>query len=187
MMDHDFNEVAISSHLKRHWGWLLALGILFIVLGMLALGMLVSVTLASMIMMGIILVIAGVSQLVNAFKYKSWKGFFGHILIALLYLVGGVLVIYDPVLASTLITAMLAWILIVIGITRLVMAFTLRQTRGWMWIVLAGIASIVMGVIILSNWPISGLWVIGLFIAIELLMSGWSYVFLALGLRSLVH
>ena len=174
-----------SGNFKRHWGWLLALGIFFIVLGMLALGMLVSVTLASILIIGAILIAAGVGQLIDAFKCKGWKALTWHILIALLYIWAGVLIIYDPIMASTIITAMLAWLLIAIGFIRFMMAFTLKQTSGWFWLILAGIASILMGIIILSNWPISGLWVIGLLIAIELLISGWSYIFFAFAIKTM--
>ncbi|STX50890.1 HdeD protein [Legionella busanensis] len=182
-MDNNSNNILIPASLKRHWGWLLGLGILFIILGTLALGTLVAVTLASIILIGAILVIAGVIQLIDAFKCKGWKAVTWHILIALLYIWAGILIIYDPILASTLITAFLAWLLIAIGFIRFMMAFTLKKTKGWFWLILAGIASIIMGVIILSSWPVSGLWVIGLLIAIEILVSGWSYVFLALALR----
>jgi uncharacterized membrane protein HdeD (DUF308 family) len=182
-MDNSNNELMIPAGLKRHWGWLLALGILFIILGTLALGMLAIVTLASILVIGAIVLIAGIVQLIDAFKCRGWKAITWHVLIALLYIWAGILIIYDPILASTIITALLAWLLIAIGFIRFMMAFTLKKTKGWYWLILAGIASIIMGVIILSSWPISGLWVIGLLIAIEILISGWSYVFLAVALR----
>ncbi|STX28407.1 HdeD protein [Legionella beliardensis] len=183
MDNNTSNKLAIPASLRRHWGWLLGLGILFIVLGALALGMLVSVTLASILVIGVLLIIAGAGQLIDAFKCKGWKAILWHVLIALLYIWAGALIIYDPVLASAILTAMLAWLLIAIGFIRFVMAFTLKQNKGSFWLILAGLASIIMGVIILSSWPVSGLWVIGLLIAIELLISGWSYVFFALALR----
>ncbi|MGQ3888636.1 HdeD family acid-resistance protein [Legionella sp. CNM-1927-20] len=182
-MDNTNNELIIPAGLKRHWGWLLALGILFIILGTVALGMLVAVTLASILVIGAILLIAGIVQLVDAFKCKGWKAVIWHILIALLYILAGVLIIYDPILASTILTAILAWLLIFIGLIRFMMAFMLKKAKGWFWLILAGIASVIMGVIILISWPVSGLWVIGLLIAIEILISGWSYLFLALALR----
>ena len=119
----------------------------------------------------------------NLFKIKQWKGAIHHALIAILYIVGGCLVIYDPVLASAVITALLAWILIVIGITRLWMASTLRHSSGWGWLLFAGIMSIVLGSLILLQWPMSALWLIGLFIAIELMINGWSYIFIAIAIR----
>ena len=173
----------IPPELKRSWAWLLALGILFVILGCIGLGMVVGLTLASMLFLGVLLISAGLAQIVDVFKSKHWKGAIWHAIIALLYLIGGGVVIYDPLLASTIVTALLAWIFIVIGITRLSMAAVLRRSKGWVWLVIAGIAAIVLGVLILLQWPYSGLWVLGLFIAIEILVNGWTYIFLALSLR----
>ncbi|MGQ3890523.1 HdeD family acid-resistance protein [Legionella sp. CNM-4043-24] len=172
------------ANLKRSWTWLLGLGILFVILGGIGMGMVVGLTLVSVMFLGVLLVIAGVSQLFDLSQCKEWKAMIWHALIALLYIVAGGLVIYDPILASTMITAMIAWVLIIIGVARLMMAFSLRHVGGWFWLLLAGLTAIVLGIIILAHWPWSGLWVIGLFIAIELLVDGWTYIFLAFAMRN---
>lgn len=173
----------VPTELKRNWGWLLGLGILFVILGCIGLGTVVGLTIASMLFLGILLLIAGVFQIIDVFKSKQWQGAIWHALIALLYLFGGGIVIYDPILASTLITVLLAWVLIIIGIVRFIMASAIRQDKGWGWLVFAGLISIILGILILLQWPYSGLWVIGLFIAIELLVNGWTYIFLAFAIR----
>ncbi len=174
----------IVGELKRNWGWILGLGILFLLLGLIGLGMVVGLTLVSMFFFGALLIIAGLSHIVDVFKHKEWKGIIWQALIAVLYIAAGCIVFYDPFLASTLITAILASVLIVIGFTRMIMAFALKDSSGWGWLLLAGITAIILGVLILAQWPISGLWVIGLFIAIEMIVTGWTYIFIALSLRS---
>jgi len=171
------------KELTRNWGYLFALGILFIFLGICGLSMVVGLTLVSILFLGVLFLVAGIAQLIDVFKSTEWRAVLWHALIAILYLLGGLLVIKDPVLASALITAMLAWILIIIGATRFIMAFILRHTSEWGFLLLAGITSLILGILILIQWPLSGLWVIGLFIAIELMMNGWSYIFIALSLR----
>ena len=173
----------VPPELHRNWGWLLGLGILFILMGTIGLGMVVGLTLASMFFLGVLLIIAGISQIIDTFKCKKWRGAVLHALIAILYIFGGCIVIYDPLLASSLITAAIAGVLIVIGATRLIMASMLRDAKGWGWMFLAGLAALVLGILILMQWPVSGLWFIGLFIAIELLITGWTYVFLAFAMR----
>jgi len=91
--------------------------------------------------------------------------------------------IIDPVLASSVLTLMLAGILIAVGVFRAIMAFQLRPVNGWFWPLLSGLISILLGAMIIAHWPLSGLWVIGLFVAIELIFNGWSYVFIALAAR----
>lgn len=169
--------------LQRNWGWLLGLGILFVVLGFIGLGMTVGITLLSMFFLGVIFIVAGVAQIIDVFKCHHWRGIVGHALIAILYIMGGGLVIYDPFLASALITGLLAWVLIIIGITRLIMAIVLRHSAGWGWLLFAGLTAIVLGILILVHWPYSAMWIIGMFISIELIVDGWTYIFLALGMR----
>lgn len=169
--------------LNRNWGWILGFGILSLILGCVGLGMSVGLTLVSMYFFSFLLLIAGITHIVDVFKNKEWRGITWHAFIAVLYMAGAGVVMYDPFLASTLITGMLAGILIVIGLMRLMMAITLRHDTGWGWLVLAGVCALVLGILILAQWPISGLWVIGMFIAIELIVTGWTYIFIALALK----
>lgn len=178
-------QEVMSSAFKRSWGWLFVLGIFFILMGSIGLGMVVGVTLASMFFLGILLLIAGISQILDVFKSRRWKGVFMHALIAILYVIGGGLVLYDPFLASSLITAALGGVLIVIGLMRIIMSALFRKVKGWFWLLLAGIAALVLGILILTQWPLSGLWFIGLLISIELLICGWTYVFFAFSLREI--
>src|SRR4051812_8197209 len=104
------------SGLKRNWSWVLGLGILFLLLGCIGLGMVVGLTLVSMFFFGALLIISGLTHIVDVFKNKKWKGMIWQALIAVLYIAGGCIVLYDPFAASTLITAILAGVLIVIGI-----------------------------------------------------------------------
>jgi uncharacterized membrane protein HdeD (DUF308 family) len=174
---------ALFGELEKNWGWLLAFGILSVVLGTVGLGMTFGLTLASVLFFGVLLVVGGVAQLVDAFKCRGWKSTLWHVLIALLYVAGGVVIVVDPVLASATLTLVLAWILIAVGIMRGIIAVQLRPASGWVWPLISGIVSIALGAMIIAAWPLSGLWVIGLFVAIELILNGWSYVFVALAAR----
>jgi len=182
-MTDNIEMTPVQEALKRSWGWLLGLGILFLILGFVGLGMMVGVTLVSVLFLGVLLIIGGFSQFIDVFKSKDWPAAFWHAVIAVLYIIGGGVIIYDPFLASTVITAFIASILIVIGVVRLIMAITLRHTKGWGWLLFAGLIAIFLGVLILAQWPWSGLWVIGMFISIELLVNGWTYIFMALAIR----
>jgi uncharacterized membrane protein HdeD (DUF308 family) len=173
----------VFGGLKRKWGWLLALGILLIVLGTLGLWMSFAMTLATVMMFGALLTFGGVFQLLNAFQLKGWKSVLWHVLIALLYIAAGIVIFTDPVFASLGLTMALAWILIAVGLLRILMAFQLRPVSGWVWPLVSGLISILLGAMILAQWPTSGFWVIGLFVAIEMVVNGWSSVFVALAAR----
>lgn len=169
---------------QKNWGWLLLLGIIFIVLGTIGLGMLFAVTMASVIFFGVLLLLGGGAQFVDAFKCKGWKSIVWHVLMAVLYVVAGVAVIADPVLASAVFTLILAGTIAGAGIVRVIMALQHRDSKGWVWLLASGIVSIVLGLMIFAQWPVSGLWIIGLFVAIEMIINGWSYIFLALAARN---
>lgn len=175
---------AFSAEVQKHWGWLLALGIISILLGTLGFYMTFALTLASVLLFGVLILVAGLFQLVHAFTCKGWKSVLWHVLIALLYIAAGVDIIMDPARASVILTLVLAGILIAVGLVRIIMAFQLRPAAaGWFWVALSGLVSIVLGGMILGQWPESGMWVIGLFVAIELIFNGWSYLFMALDAR----
>jgi uncharacterized membrane protein HdeD (DUF308 family) len=181
-------QTSASQHplfgdLSRNWGWLLAFGVLSIILGTIGLGMTFGLTLVSVVFFGVLLILGGTFQLVDAFKCKGWKGTLWHILIALLYIAGGLLIVVDPLLASATLTLALAGILIAVGLTRVIMAVQHRVHKGWIWLLLSGLVSIALGAMIIAKWPMSGMWVIGLFVAIELIFNGWAYLFIALAAR----
>ena len=174
----------IFGELKANWGWLMAVGILFIVLGVIGLGMTTALTLASVLIFGVFMFIGGVVQLVDAFKCSGWKSVMWHVIIALLYISSGILIFNRPLLASTTLTAMLAFAIVAIGVFRIVIAIQMQGEQGRGWLFFAGIISVLLGILILARWPESSLWIIGLFIAIEMISHGWSYVMLAIAAKN---
>jgi len=171
--------------LKDNWGWLLALGIVLMVLGTIGLGMTFALTLASIVFFGVLFLIGGGIQLVHAFKCRGWKSILWHVVIALLYIVAGAVVVMHPWLGASVLTLVVAWSFIAIGILRIMIAIQNRAVKYWIWSLIGGILAVIIGIMIIAQWPASGLWVIGLFLAIELIISGWSYIFLALAVRGI--
>jgi len=181
---------------------LLALGILMTALGVIGLGMGTLLTLVSVLWFGVLVIVAGVSQVFDAFHHKGWKGLVWHLLIGLVYIVAGIALVTTPVAAAFWLTLILAIALVVTGAVRMVMAFQLRH-RGsvWLWVLLSGLVSIVLGVLIYGmmspptpealatpeaqlEWVNSWGWVIGLFVAVELIMEGVALISIALASKS---
>ncbi|SEQ90948.1 Uncharacterized membrane protein HdeD, DUF308 family [Nitrosomonas sp. Nm51] len=176
---------AVFGDLRKSWGWLLALGILFIILGTVALGMSVALTIATVLLFGILLLAGGVFQIIDAFKCKGWKSISLHVLIALLYIVTGAILITEPMAGSLMLTAMLGGAFIAIGILRIVIGFQLKNAGvGWGWVIFSGVVSLILGGLIFFQWPASALWIIGLLVAIEMIFHGWSYVMIAIAVKS---
>jgi uncharacterized membrane protein HdeD (DUF308 family) len=174
----------LLGDLQHKWGWLLALGILFVVLGTIGLGMTFALTMASMLFFGFLMLFGGAFQFMHSFQCKGWKSIALHILVAGAYLFGGIVIITNPMLASMLITGILGTIFLVVGSMRVVMAVQLRSVKGWWLPLITGIATLIFGAMILTSWPMSGLWIIGLLIAIDLIIHGWGFVALALTVKN---
>jgi uncharacterized membrane protein HdeD (DUF308 family) len=158
------------------------MGVALMILGAVAVGASFITTLATVLVFGILVLLGGLFQLVTAFWGRSWRGFFLHLLAGVLYLVVGVFMIDNPVEKVGL-TLLVAAGLLVGGIFRTVLSLV-ERFDGWGWALLNGVVSLLLGAAIWRQWPLSGLEIIGLFIGIEMLFSGLSWVMLGLAVRS---
>ena len=174
----------VFGELKKNWAWMLSLGIVMVILGVIGLGMTVLFNEIVVMYFGFLLLFGSGVQLMQAFRAEAWTGRVWHVLIALVYIVGGIIAVTEPVIAGMTLALLIAWTLIVIGLLRLFMALQMRGAAGWLWTLLGGVLSVVLGVMIINEWPQSGLWVIGLFVAIEILFAGWSQIMIALAARN---
>ena len=174
----------VFGELKKHWAWMLSLGIVMVILGVIGLGMTVLFNEIVVMYFGFLLLFGSGVQLMQAFRAEAWKGRVWRVLIALVYIVGGIIAVTEPVIAGMTLALLIAWTLIVIGVLRLFMALQMRGAAGWLWTLLGGVLSVVLGVMIINEWPQSGLWVIGLFVAIEILFAGWSQIMIALAAKN---
>jgi len=138
-------------------------------------------------MLGAFLIIGGGLQFAHAMKSQGWKSVGIQVALAVLYIAAGVFTWAYPIPALEAITLWLAAIFFITGFLRLVSAFQHRHFREWFWLVLSSAISILMGVLIMNGYPASSLWLPGLLIAIELLLQGWSLLFLGLAARNFVN
>jgi|HubBroStandDraft_3_1064219.scaffolds.fasta_scaffold39321_1 uncharacterized membrane protein HdeD (DUF308 family) len=170
------------EELHRNWGWLLALGIIEVLLGAIGLAVVGLVTLASVLFVGWLLIASGVLHLIRAFRTRGWEGVALHILIGILQGVVGVLLLLNPAVGAASLTLLMAALFIVSGLFRIVFALSVR-IHGWGWQVLAGLVAFALGLLISAGWPATSVWVIGTFVSIDLIFAGWSFVMIALAVR----
>jgi len=166
-------------------GALIGLGILFIILGMIGIAGQVLFSFVTINVLGIFLFAGGVLQGIHAFKSTGWKSVTVQLIFAVLYIAAALYVWAFPIPALEAITLWLAAIFFVTGVLRLISAFQHRQFNEWIWLALSAAISILMAVLIMNNFPAASLWLPGLLIAIELLLQGWSLLFLGFAARSL--
>jgi uncharacterized membrane protein HdeD (DUF308 family) len=173
-----------NAHEFRHLrGWLLTWGIISIVAGMAAITYSVIATLVSVIYLGWLMIFVGVLEFVYAIRHRERGHLTLYLLEALLALVLGILLMYSPVRGAIVLTMLLAAYFFVSGIFRVGAALAWRLPH-WGWLLVSGIINIGLGIIVWAGWPGTGLWVLGLFLGINLLFSGWARVMLALAMKS---
>jgi uncharacterized membrane protein HdeD (DUF308 family) len=172
--------------LRDQWWCFLLLGIALVVLGSLCIIDPFVPSLASVIFLGFVLMAGGIVQIVSAFWAGKWSGMLIHILIGVLYAVVGYMIVDAPVINMVLITKFIAIFLIVSGAFRIISALVVRF-QDWGWALLNGGVTLLLGIIINRQLPEAALWVIGLFIGIELVLNGWAWVMLAFGLRAVAR
>ena len=182
---HDLQvAVAASPDIVSHWGWFLALGLVLLVLGVIAVGRSVSATVVSMMFFGWVLLIACIAEIISAVMAGGWSYFFPHLLSAILFGVAGIFLIRKPVMGAEVATLFMAMFFLVGGLFELISVLSLSPP-DWGWHVLSGAVSIILGILILANWPAVGLWVIGLYVGVSLFFAGVAWSALAIDLRRL--
>ena len=176
-------DIQFSHDLVQYWGWFLAFGIGLLILGVAAVARSVTATVASMLFFGWLLVLAAAIEVAQAVLVGHWAGFFQHLLAAILFGVVGFLLVMRPVISAEVLTLVMAMFFLVAGLFQLVGSVSVGLP-GWGWYALDGVITFVLGVLVLAQWPASGLWVIGLFIGIDLIFYGWAWIAVALRLRA---
>jgi len=169
--------------LRARSGWIIALGVIFVIAGLIALGSVVLATAASVLVVGIMMLIAGIAEVIHAFQVRTWGRFVLWVLLGILYIVAGFVTFENPVLAAEVLTLLLGISLVASGITRIVLALAMRGPMPWGWVLLSGAITLLLGLVILAHWPVSSLYVLGLFLGIDLLFAGAGWIGLGLGLR----
>jgi len=170
------SDTALRPALSEKWGWFVALGVAMIMAGGIAFGNVMAATVASVYTVGIVMLLGGMLHLGQAFRVKKWESVFYWILSGACYTVAGVFAFLNPLLASAVLTFLMAMALIVAGAFRMWTAFKLRPLNGWGWIALGGLVTLVAGLVIAAGWPVNSLWILGLFLAIDLVMQGLALI-----------
>ncbi|MCS6865252.1 MAG: HdeD family acid-resistance protein [Gemmataceae bacterium] len=157
--------------LRRSWGWFVALGVLLILLGFMGLVFVGIATLVTVLMIGWLFLVAGVAEVVLALLRQGWSGFWLDLLSGLVTAVVGLLLVLRPETGASVLTVVIGVIFLVGGVFRLATGVIAKNPYAG-WFLLQGILALLLGLLILIEWPVSSAWVIGTLICIDLLFNG---------------
>lgn len=179
-MENQFGRI---EEVKANWKWFLALGVFLLILGASIITSSFYATLFSIVLLGGFLFAAGIVQIIQAFLAKKWNGLFLSLFVGLLYMVTGFLLLSKPAVSAINLTLWIAAFCFIAGLVKMLTALLIRF-KQWEWVFFNGLVTFLLGAMIYADWPLSGLWVIGLFIGVDLILSGWSWILLSLTARS---
>lgn len=170
------------EHLRDHWWWFLVLGIVLMLSGGAALGYPLIASVAAVTVLGVSLMISGVSTIVTSFWAGQWSAMLLKLLTGIFYAVIGFMIMDTPVASTVSLTLVVAIMFIILGIMRSVAALVIRFPQ-WGWSLLSSVLTTLIGIVIYKNLPETALWAIGTLIGINLIFDGWFWVMLAIAIR----
>lgn len=160
-----------QNAINRYKIWSIALGTGLIILGLFAIAIAGFSTLISVAFLGLVLAIRGIVDVVHAVGSHNDKGFWWRLFSGTLSIVVGTLLISRPVVGVLSLTFLISVFLITSGLFKTIAA-PVEQSDQWGWLMFGGIVSLVLGFIVLSGWPVSAIWFIGLMVGTEILLQG---------------
>ena len=182
-MEIDANSTLVQE-LRGNSGWVIALGGALMVLGLLAVGSPLVSGIAIAWSVGFLMLISGVTRIVFAFRAHKWGLGLLCVVLGALGIAAGLVTIAHPMLGLSFLTLALAAYLVMEGFAETLLAFRMRPLAGWGWTLASGISAFVLGVMIWSQWPVSGAWAVGLLVGIKIMFTGSSLMGLGFAARS---
>jgi uncharacterized membrane protein HdeD (DUF308 family) len=173
----------IQERIREHAGVAITVGVVILIMGIMALGSPMVAGISVALMVGIVMIISGIAQFV--FAFKAGQGFWPYVL-AVLSIVAGGYMAGNPAVAAATLTIFLAAYLLATGISEILLAFQMKPVRGWGWTLFSGVLSVLLGVMIWGQFPLSGVMAIGILLGFKLLFSGMTLITLGMAARKAV-
>lgn len=160
-------------------------GIILLGSGFLALATLPFTTLFSTVFLGWLFIISGFMQLGHYIRHYRSNHSYLLLLNSLLSIATGTLILYEPILSIVSLTMIAAFFFIITGLSRTINTVIKYSVNGKIifWSILNGLSSLILGVMLLSDWPGSSAWFIGLYVAIDLIFTGWAFILFYLSIK----
>ena len=164
--------------------WLVVFGVLLVGLGALAFASIVMATIVSVYFVAIAMVVAGAAEITLALQSRSQARKLTWVLIGTLYIGAGLFGFFNPLLAAGVLTLLLGASLVGAGVVRLALSFQMRSDARWWWVSVSAAITVLLGIMVLSQWPASSLYILGVFLSVDLVFAGACW--LAIGAAAIV-
>jgi uncharacterized membrane protein HdeD (DUF308 family) len=178
-------ESAVRRSLKDHWGLFTVQGVLLVILGGLAIGVPALASVAVSAFIGWMLFFAGGMRTISLIRSPHAPGYWSSLVLAILTAILGIVLALFPIQGAFTLTMLLTAYFIIHGAGSFAFAFSIKADTGrWVLLILSGLIDLVLAGLVIAGWPSTGLWVLGLYVGINMLFTGFALIFAALGARS---
>lgn len=172
-----------ATELQSKWAWFLALGLVLLLCGAVAVALPAMSTFAASVVFGAALAFAGVFKMIQSFQVKEWSGFVWQELTGAVEFVGGILVYLNPLKGALAITLLIALVLFIEGLMQIALAYKVRKQPGWPWLLLSGLVALAASASLFIKAPWSRTWTPGIVAGVALLIAGVAHVGVAFMVR----
>ncbi|PQO30032.1 hypothetical protein C5Y96_15070 [Blastopirellula marina] len=167
---------------KPSFTFLMIMGVLTAVLGVVAIGSPAVAGTAVIYIVGAIMLIAGVSQVFAGIKAEGLSQKLLPLILGTVTTLGGIAVLAHPIIGMEVLTMILAAYFVAEGIWKVVASFSFRPAQGWLAVLFSGVITWLLGAMIWTQWPASGMWAIGILVGVDLLTTGIALICVAMTL-----
>ena len=185
MEDRKLNIESIVTVIKKASSWVIIWSIVTFICGILAIVLPLTVSFGIALVIGCLVLVAGIAHLVFAFQTRSIDGFLWQILVSMLYGVAAICLLVNPLLSVLSLALILAIFLLSEGVLELALFFCLRRFRHSIWVLIDGIGTFILGLLMIRQWPPATPEIIGALIGISLMLSAISRGIFLLTFRAL--
>lgn len=173
--------------LSKGWKWFVIVGIVIAIAGIGAISLPVAAGVTITTIIGAIFLFSGLVQAYHTFSIHTWKVKLWYVLSAVLYIVGGLFILFKPLAGLVTITMVMVIVMIFNGVTRMIFGLSNRSLPGSNLIVFSGLISVCIGGYFFSllDDPAFSLSLLGIFVGVSLLIEGISFIFLGMQMKKL--
>jgi len=172
--------------IESSWGWAVAAGVVMAIIGIFAMVYPVLTSVGTVFAIGAVIVVASISQLVHAFTVGRVGGFFWHLFVAFVYAAVGLMLLAYPLGGVITLTFLLSVYFMVSGVSKAAIALMSMDTHSWGWMLASGILSVILGILVITSWPVGSLWFLGFIVGIDLFFGGISLAATASSVHSML-
>lgn len=173
-----------TANMNKAGGRARLLGIVLVISGVVCMLAPFVAGMAVLWLVGVVVVAAGATRMVWAFGASSVASGLGRLALGVLTVLCGIVLLANPVIASALLTLLLVAYFLIDGVSELAVAFAMRPVSGWGWMLFAGLTSILLGILLWRQFPLSGTVAVGVLLGFKLLIVGWAAVAIGSVVRS---